>query len=91
MIDDTATGFYAFVDYAFDMRSSLGLQYSQVEVLEEGLPELDEWDVYYTHKLTEFQRMRFGVTRTEHEGKTDTRVSVQYTLFLGPHSHGVQF
>jgi len=73
------------------MRSSLGLQYSQVEVLEEGLPELDEWDVYYTHKLTEFQRMRFGVTRTEHEGETDTRVSVQYTLFLGPHSHGVQF
>ncbi len=91
VIDDTATGFYAFVDYALDMRSSLGLQYSQVEVLEEGLPELDEWDVYYTHKLTEFQRMRFGVTRTEHEGDTDTRVSVQYTLFLGPHSHGVQF
>ena len=91
VIDDSATGFYAFVDYALDMRSSLGLQYSQVEVLEEGLPELDEWDVYYTHKLTEFQRMRFGVTRTEHEGDTDTRVSVQYTLFLGPHSHGVQF
>ncbi|MDG2142159.1 MAG: hypothetical protein P8N31_01250, partial [Planctomycetota bacterium] len=92
VIDDTATGFYAFVDYAFDMRSSLGLQYSQVEVLEDELPELDEWDVYYTHKLTEFQRMRFGVTHTEQKDEIDdTRISVQYTLFLGPHSHGVQF
>lgn len=91
VIDDTATGFYAFVDYALDMRSSLGLQYSQVEVLEEGLPELDEWDVYYTHKPTEFQRMRFGLTLAEHEGERDTRFSLQYTLFLGPHSHGVNF
>jgi hypothetical protein len=91
VLDDTASGFYAFVDHSIDMNSSIGLQYSQVEVLEAGLPELDEWDVYYTHKPTEFQRMRFGLTLAEHEGERDTRFSLQYTLFLGPHSHGVNF
>jgi hypothetical protein len=91
VLDDTASGFYAFVDRSIDMNNSMGLQYSQVEVLEAGLPKLDEWDVYYTHKPTEFQRMRFGVTLAEHEGDRDTRLSLQYTLFLGPHSHGVNF
>jgi hypothetical protein len=88
---DWATGYYAFVDRAFDKYNSAGVQFSSVQVPEDGLPRLDELDLYFTHKSSDFQRLRYGLTLSEHEGENEARLSVQYTLFLGPHAHGVQF
>lgn len=91
VLNDEASGYYAFADYAWDNFNSAGLQYSTVEVPEVGLPDLDQIDLYYTRKLTEFQRLRFAITQVEHEGNEDLRFGIQYTAFLGPHAHGVNF
>lgn len=91
VLNERATGFYAFADYAWDNYNSAGLQFSTVEVPEVGLPDLDQYDLYFTHKISEFQRVRFAVTQTEHEGNEDLRFGIQYTAFLGPHAHGVNF
>ena len=91
VLDGDASGFYAYVDYGWDPFNSIGVQYSQVETLEDGLPELDEFDVYWTHELSEFQRLRLAFTRSELEGEVEDRIGLQYTIYLGPHAHGVNF
>jgi len=90
--DDDASGFYAYIDYGMDPFNNFGVQFSQVETFEDGLPELEELDVYWTHKLSEFQRLRLAVTQSELEGgEEETRLGLQYTVYLGPHAHGVNF
>lgn len=91
VLNDTATGFYAFVDHAWNRFDSAGLQFSNVETASAGLPALNETDVYYTHKISEFQRLRFSITASDLDGEQDTRFGIQYTAFMGPHSHGVNF
>jgi hypothetical protein len=91
VLDDTATGFYVFADHAWDRFHSAGVQFSSVETASPGLPTLDETDLYYTYKLSEFQRLRFALTNSDLDGDQDTRFGIQYTAFMGPHSHGVNF
>ena len=91
VLDDQAQGYYAFADYAWDNFNSAGVQFSTVETPAVGLPELNQLVVYYTRKLSEFQRLRLAVTQTEFEGDDDVRIGFQYTAFLGPHAHGVNF
>ena len=91
VLNDTAIGYYVFVDHAMDRFDSLGVQVSSVETAAAGLPRLDEYDLYYTHKLSEFQRLRLALTSFELGGNQDTRLGIQYTVFMGPHSHGVNF
>ena len=90
-INDSAMGYYVFVDRVMDKSNSAGVQFSSVELPQAGMPRLGEFDAYFTHKPTEFQRLRYGLTLSESEGQEEARLSVQYTLFLGPHAHGVQF
>ncbi|MDF1800563.1 MAG: hypothetical protein P1V81_15405 [Planctomycetota bacterium] len=91
ILDEDAAGFYAFIDYGLDPYNSVGLQFSQVETLEDGLPELEELDLYWTHSLSEFQRVRLALTQSELEGEEVLRLGLQYTIYLGPHAHGVNF
>jgi hypothetical protein len=86
---DSASGYYAFADYSWDPQNSAGIQYSQLELPEQGMPDFAELDVYYTHALSDFQRLRFQVTHGDVDGGDDyVRFAVQWTAFLGNHSHG---
>jgi len=90
-LNDTATGYYAFVDHAWNRYDSAGLQYSSLETASTGLPTLSETVAYYTHKLSEFQRLRFAITNRDLDGQQDTSFGIQYSAFMGPHSHGLNF
>lgn len=91
--DDTLNGFYAFADHGLSRRSFVGVQWSRVELPEHAGEELDEYDLYFTRYLTEFQRLRFALTYFDSDdGDGDgTRLALQYTNYIGPHSHGINW
>lgn len=92
VIDDDALGFYVFVDRAWTRFQSAGLQIGWAELPETDLPEQVEVDLYYTRWLSDFHRLRFGVTWSDVEDGDDAlRLAVQYTGYLGPHAHGVNW
>ena len=92
VLDDEAFGFYAFVDRAWDQRNSAGLQWSWLELPEDGAPELSEVELYYTRNLSEFQRLRFVTAAADSDVESDSvRFAVQWTGFIGPHSHGLNW
>ncbi len=91
VVDDTASGFYAFADYAFDRRNSLGVQYSMAELLEAPDEEASELDLYFTRHFTEFRRLRLGVTFGDDGFDDFARVYLQFTAFFGTHSHGLDW
>ena len=88
-LDDTASGFYAFADYVWSQQSSAGVQFSQAEFFEDPATDASELDVYYTHRMTEMRRLRLGVTLADADEVGDeSRIYVQFTNFLGNHTHG---
>lgn len=89
--NDSASGYYAFGEYGWNGRDSIGLQYSGAESAEDPTLDLDELDIHYTRNLTEFRRLRFGVvTGTGEDGDFD-QVYVQFTNFFGSHAHGLNW
>jgi len=85
-------GYYGFVDYQWDRFNSIGVQYSGLEQPVVGKPDENVTEVYYSHSLSEFQRLRFVVQHAHFEQESDsTRIAIQYTNFLGAHSHGVNW
>jgi len=87
--DDDASGFYAFADVGLNRRNNVGVQYSQVDLPENTALEAREWDLYWTHHFTEFRRLRLGVSHLDDEAPgDDLRVYLQFTAYMGSHSHG---
>ena len=92
VVDDDAFGFYAFAEHGFNLNSALGVQWSWLELPDDGSPELSELELYYTRRLSEFQQLRFVVAGTDSDIDADsTRFAVQWTGFIGPHSHGLNW
>ena len=92
VLDDDLWGFYAYLDRAWDQYNSAGVQLSWHEAPEAGTPEVSELDVYYTRMLSEFQRLRLGATVADHEDQGESyRLMIQYTAFIGPHGHGINW
>jgi hypothetical protein len=92
VVDDTANGAYAFVDYGWNGDRSVGAQVSWLELPEDPSADASELDLYYTHYSTEYRRIRFGVTRASSDLDGDeTRVYVQFTNFFGSHAHGLNW
>lgn len=90
--DGTRTGYYAFVDYGWSQKSSAGTQYSRRQANTSDKAERGELDSYYTHHLSEFLRLRAGVTFASDEaGPDSTRFAIQLTSFVGPHGHGLSW
>ena len=90
--DDSASGFYLFADHGWTPNDHAGVQWSRVELPEEADAELSEYDVYYTRYLTEFQRLRFAVTAADIDaGDDEVRFTIQYTNYIGPHAHGINW
>ncbi|MFT5288749.1 MAG: hypothetical protein ACI82F_000806 [Planctomycetota bacterium] len=92
VLDSDRDGYYLWVDHGFDLNHSVGLLYSTFEHQELGAPEQSEITAYYTRQLTEYSRLRLGVTQTDlDDGDDFTAFTVQFTNFFGSHAHGVNW
>ncbi len=92
LFSGSVSGAYGFVDYGFTQVDSVGVQYSFAQEPEEGKADHTELDLYYTKRLSDFLRIRFGATFGDVEGGEDyTRFGVQLTGFIGPHGHGLNW
>ncbi|MDF1836804.1 MAG: hypothetical protein P1V35_02950 [Planctomycetota bacterium] len=92
VLDSDRDGFYLWVDRGFDQNNSVGVLYSAFEHAEDGAPEQSELTAYYSRNLTEYSRLRVGVTMTEtDDGDDSTALMVQFTNFFGSHAHGVNW
>ncbi|MCA9000804.1 MAG: hypothetical protein KDB61_02690 [Planctomycetes bacterium] len=92
VLDASRNGYYLWVDRGLDTHNSMGLLYSTFEHAEVGAPKQSELTAYYTRNLTEYSRLRFGVTRTTlDDGNDSTALMVQFTNFFGSHAHGVNW
>ena len=90
--NDAVHGYYVFGDWGWNRFQSAGLQYSWVESPDDPASDLSELDLYYTHHFTEFRRLRLGTTLADVDAGGDSfRVYVQFTGFLGAHSHGLNW
>lgn len=90
VVDDDAFGCYAFADYAWSEYGSAGVQYGRADLAEDPDEDASELDLYTTRHLTEFRRLRFGVTLGDGV-EADTRAYVQFTNFFGSHAHGINW
>lgn len=89
---DRLAGFYAYCDLGLDRSSSVGVQFSRVELPVSGTPAASEIEGYYTRMLSEFHRLRFAVVGADfEEGEDSLRFAVQYSAFLGAHGHGINW
>lgn len=90
--DDHADGLYLWTDYRWNPWNSTGLLWSHFEHRELGKPKDDEITLYWTHYLSEFSRLRLGVSALESDADDDeVAFVVQWTNFIGAHSHGVNW
>ncbi len=90
VVDDDVFGYFAFADYGWDRFNSAGAQFSSAELPEDPSEDASELDLYYTRHLTEFRRLRFGVTLGD-GFEEDARAYVQFTNFFGSHAHGINW
>ena len=59
---------------------------------EAGLADQSEVTVYWSRMLTEQSRLRLALVQSDVDGGDDVPTAlVQFTNFLGPHSHGVDW
>jgi len=89
--DDAQNGWYAFADWAWNQKHSVGLQYS---ALESGIDsDASEFEVYYTRLFSEFHRLRFVGSSfdSDVEDGDALRFAIQYTVVVGAHGHGINW
>lgn len=88
VVDDRASGAFAYVDYGWNRFQSAGCQWSWAQALED--PDRDdlELDLYYTKHLSDYRRLRFGVTFADSDRVEDSLLFyVQFTNWAGTHAH----
>jgi hypothetical protein len=92
IFDRALHGFYVFADYAWDVFNSAGVQYSGIQVPDARQTRSAEIELYFTHRLSEYQRLRLSLMGTEMEaGRDSVRAVLQYTAALGAHGHGINW
>ncbi|MEZ6196819.1 MAG: hypothetical protein R3F20_14015 [Planctomycetota bacterium] len=90
---ETAFGFYAYVDYAFNREWALGVS---VDWFEHRLDADRDWfdvGVFGTWKLNEFNRLRLEVRYVD-DGIADESywaAMLQWTVLIGSHGHGIDW
>jgi hypothetical protein len=85
-------GYYAFVDYAWSASSSAGVQYSTAELALPSSPRAREVELYYSRQLSEFHRVRLGLSHLDRDDSSNTTAfMIQYTAFVGSHGHGMNW
>lgn len=95
-----ASGFYVMAERVMDSRNTNGFSFNQYEHAEDSAEESSDFGVFYTKKLNEFNRLRFEVRSfkdlvLEEDGVEElvdfTAVSLQWTVQLGSHGHGLEW
>lgn len=89
--DDAQSGWYAFADWAWNQKHSVGIQYSAVE---SGIDvDASEFELYYTRLFSEFHRLRFVGSSfdTDATDGDSLRFAIQYTVVVGAHGHGINW
>ena len=95
-----ATGFYVMAERTMDKYNTIGFSYNQYEHAEDSAEESSDFGLFYTKKLNEFNRLRFEVRSfkdlaLEEDGVEEivdfTAVSLQWTVQLGSHGHGLEW
>jgi hypothetical protein len=81
-------GGYSYVEAFFGRRYSAGLRYDRSEAPDEATDLANTVSAFVTWKPSEFQRLRFQVDDVWGDQPSNQRFTVQWTAFLGSHSHG---
>lgn len=97
---EEAAGFVVMGERNFDAKNTLGFSYNQYEHAEDSEEESSDFGVYYTRHLNEYNRIRFEVRSfedlvLEEEGVEELvdfmAFSIQWTVMLGSHGHGIEW
>ena len=81
-------GGYAYVESFVGRDYSGGLLFDHAEDISGDTQREDTYAGFVTWKPSEFQRLRFQVGEIDQAGPNDLRLWLQWTAFIGSHSHG---
>jgi len=79
---------YAYFESFFNRRFSAGARFDYAENLFGAKDLTRTYSAFVTWQLSEFQRLRFQWDDVGIEGPDDQRFTLQWTAFIGSHSHG---
>jgi len=82
------SGGYAYFESFFLQRFSLGARFDYAENVAGAVDRLRTSSAFFTWMPSEFHRLRFQFDNFFGSGSADQRYTLQWTAFLGSHSHG---
>jgi len=86
---DHRTGGYTYVEGFFARRFSVGTRFDYSEAVDGESDNLAKTvSPFITWQPSEFQRLRFQFDNTWGDEQTNQRFTLQWTAFIGSHSHG---
>ncbi len=81
-------GGYAYFESFFGRAFSGGLLFDHAEDVAGATDRQDSYSGFLTWRPSEFQRLRFQIDQIDQAGPNDQRFWLQWTAFIGSHSHG---
>jgi len=81
-------GGYGYLESFFGRSFSGGFVFDHAESIAGETEREDTYSGFVTWKPSEFQRLRFQLDEIDQTGKNDQRFWLQWTAFIGSHSHG---
>ncbi|HMQ23634.1 MAG TPA: hypothetical protein PKE00_14145, partial [Planctomycetota bacterium] len=87
--DVDAFGFYAYAEAFVARQWSLGASGGRFEHAEDASERSSDYGAFATWRIDEFQRLRLEARRFEDPGQDSFGVSLQWTVILGTHGHGI--
>jgi hypothetical protein len=85
---DNRTGGYTYAEAFFGRRYSGGLRFDYSEAVSQDTDLAKTVSSFITWMPSEFQRLRFQFDNTWGDEQTNQRFTLQWTAFIGSHSHG---
>jgi hypothetical protein len=82
------TGGYTYLEAFFARQYSVGTRFDYSEAPDGLSDRAKTWSAFVTWKPSEFQRLRFQFDNTWGDEPTNQRFTLQWTAFIGSHSHG---
>jgi hypothetical protein len=81
-------GGYAYLESFFGRRFSGGLLFDHAEDIAGATERQNSYSGFVSWLPSEFQRLRFQIDEIDQAGENDQRFWLQWTAFIGSHSHG---
>lgn len=85
---DNRNGGYTYLEGFFARRFSTGLRFDYSEAIDGDNDLAKTVSPFITWQPSEFQRLRFQFDNTWGDEQTNQRFTLQWTAFIGSHSHG---